>query len=139
MKIILLPILFFWEFPQNFLGIIVLAFEIAIGHVNKIEIKRGRLFIENKKIGISLGHFVFWFRVKYGARPDEIKFHEFGHAIQSLMFGPLYLFVIGVPSFCRAFFAILFFKIKNKKWNGYLHGYPENWAENLGRKYYKDA
>lgn len=48
--------------------------------------------------GVSLGPFIF----VNGNRPDfwikDATVHEYGHTVQSLIFGPLYLFVIGVPS-----------------------------------------
>lgn len=32
---------------------------------------------------------------------EEVRRHEFGHAMQQLIFGPLQLFVVGIPSACR--------------------------------------
>ena len=43
---------------------------------------------------LSLGLFIFT------ARPYDLRLvqHEYGHTIQSLILGPLWLFVIGLPS-----------------------------------------
>lgn len=49
--------------------------------------------------GVSLGAFIF---VNHKRGEDWTKpatVHEFGHTVQSLILGPLYLFVIGLPSF----------------------------------------
>lgn len=49
--------------------------------------------------GVSLGAFIF----VSGKRGEEwaraAAVHEYGHTIQSLILGPLYLLVIGLPSF----------------------------------------
>lgn len=48
--------------------------------------------------GVSLGSFIF----VNGNRPEvwtkDARVHEYGHTIQSLIFGPLYLVVIALPS-----------------------------------------
>lgn len=54
--------------------------------------------------------------------------HEYGHVRQSRMLGPLYLFVVGIPS------AINNLKSRKGKLNHitYYQQYPENWADKLG-------
>ena len=48
--------------------------------------------------GVSLGSFIF----VNGNRPEvwtkDARVHEYGHTIQSLIFGPLYLVIIALPS-----------------------------------------
>lgn len=43
---------------------------------------------------LNLGMFIFT------ARPYDLKLiqHEYGHTVQSLILGPIWLFVIGLPS-----------------------------------------
>ena len=53
-----------------------------------------------KKGGISLGVFIF-VNEKSKNRDYLIK-HEYGHSIQSLILGPLYLLIVGLPSFVWA-------------------------------------
>lgn len=50
--------------------------------------------------GISLG--MFTFIEKHKGRQEYIQKHEYGHTLQSLILGPLYLFVVGIPSFTWA-------------------------------------
>ena len=61
------------------------------------------------KTSVSLGLFVFvtsepFFAKKYEGQmcmeelSSRLLVHEYGHTIQSLMLGPLYLIVIGIPS-----------------------------------------
>ena len=80
---------------------------------------------------ISLGNYIL-------ARDDmdiSVRLHEKGHQIQSLYLGPLYLIVIGIPSILRMLIKIIFHK--DNAW--YYSGYPENWADNLGNRWYKNA
>jgi hypothetical protein len=53
--------------------------------------------------------------------------HEYGHSIQSMILGPLFLFAVGIPSSLR----VLWFR-KDKVNRDYYAGYPENWADKLG-------
>lgn len=83
--------------------------------------------------GVSLGLFLFVPGDLPLKREQELLAHEYGHALQSLLLGPLYLLVIGLPSFlwanlpcCRA--------LRRKKNVPYEAFYPERWAENWGRK-----
>ena len=53
---------------------------------------------------------------------EHTRKHEFGHAIQQLMFGPLQLFLVGIPSAIRYWY----FRLTPKK----VHkGYDEIWFE----------
>ena len=38
---------------------------------------------------------------------EHTRAHEFGHAIQHLILGPLQLFLIGIPSICRYWYDVL--------------------------------
>lgn len=127
---------FIWELPQNLLGI---CFYLSFFLRKKIKSKyfeRGRLFIELNSIGaISLGFFVFYTVSDNNYVPvgPENKDHEFGHSRQSRILGPFYLILIGLFSEMRVLYAFIYKVIKKKRWSGYYEGYPENWADKLGR------
>ena len=82
--------------------------------------------------GVSLGLFIF---TGEGCI-DDMRDHEFGHSVQSLILGPFYLFVIGIPSL-----------IWNRKWvrnlkrNGraknYFSFFTEHWAESIKERIQK--
>lgn len=64
---------------------------------------------------------------------EKLLVHEYGHTIQSLILGPLYLFVIGIPSILWAGLP-LFIKKRNEKCISYYAFYTERWADRLGEK-----
>jgi len=132
---IFLVAIFLWELPQNILGIIVW---VLFRHkISKAEILHGRLFFQTKGFGVSLGSFIFWSESVFETAPNipRIKAHEYGHAIQSLIFGPLYLILVGIPSFSRFFYSSFYYRFSKTGWKNYYKGYPENWADKLGMKY----
>lgn len=53
--------------------------------------------------GVSLGAFALVCRCKDRDSDiyDEIRMHEFGHSLQNLFLGPLFPFVVGIPSAVR--------------------------------------
>lgn len=42
---------------------------------------------------------------------EHIRRHEFGHAVQHLIFGPLFIFIVAIPSACRYWYQ----RIRSKK------------------------
>lgn len=90
-----------WGFPQTLAGAAVLAAHAKRPHF----CFHGAVVTtwENPK-GLSLGPFIFL----HGPNDPEsapakvdagLLVHEYGHTVQSLIFGPAYLIVIGIPSF----------------------------------------
>jgi len=137
LKILFYSIRFIWELPQNLLGMIVFILQ----RKKIISIKRiaGRFYFKNKYIGISLGSFIFWMPLLSDNNfnfPTVMK-HEFGHSVQSVYFGPLYLILVGIPSISRVIYSKIFFSFKKRHWQNYYNGYPEKWADTLGEKHYK--
>lgn len=85
--------------------------------------------------GVSLGMFIF---VPDGLRPEreaQLLSHEYGHTFQSALLGPLYLPLVGVPSFL---WANLPRNVKKRaiRHIPYESRYPENWAEMLGHRHF---
>ena len=88
----------------------------------------GQLFEGNKRVrfgGISLGNTI----IVYQEDENVVK-HEYGHQIQSMYLGPLYLIVIGLPSIIWA--GLIYGHIVPRKPNGYYKFYTESWADKLG-------
>lgn len=115
-----------WGLPQTLLGFLLYLYWLP---------KRGRSYVYHGAIvtewtaggGVSLGLFVF---VSGKARPG-VTVHEYGHCIQSLILGPLYLLAVGIPSYIWANLPALR-KMRREKGLSYYAVYPENWANQLG-------
>lgn len=135
-KILRISLILLWELPQNILGLgVYFAYRKSVG---KAEILHYRAFLPAKKFGISLGWFVFFFKNRNpnGIEENRSKAHEFGHAIQSQLLGPLYLPLVGLPSLIRIIYGRLYRMMYKEVWRGYYKGYPEHWADTLGKKYF---
>ena len=93
--------------------------------------------------GLSLGPFIFIPDMLAGAtdadrafrtkRRDELLVHEYGHTIQSLIFGPLYLPLFAIPSFVWAGLPALRRRRREGKLY-YYDFYPERLANRLGER-----
>ena len=117
-------LLFLWQLPQNILGLLYIfiskgEYQYCSGDVH--------IFTTASKYGsVSLGNFVF-----VSVRSSNLQYtlaHEMGHAIQSKYLGPLYLIVIGIPSFLWALSRRYSRKLRNKD---YYSFYTEKWANQL--------
>ncbi len=84
--------------------------------------------------GVSLGMFVF---LGHGSREKRLLLHEYGHTVQSLILGPLYLPVVGIPSFLWAGLPACR-KMRRQKGISYYSFYPEKWADHLGLRVTKE-
>ena len=120
-------LLFLWEFPQNLMGIYYLRIFKRHNLIQAYTLEQFRFFIKLKKRGASFGFFVFW-----STEYVDNKRHEFGHAIQSMILGPLYIPVIVFPSMMRYRYSLKHYREHNEKWNNYYNGFPENMADWLG-------
>lgn len=119
-----------WAQPQTLIGFII--FSIA---------KRNKKPTRTHK---DISHHVFLGKLKGGAISlgpycihysdvmlhSKIK-HEHGYTIQSMILGPLYLLLIGIPSFTWSMIVLLVYAITKKVLNYYA--FPtEKWADKLG-------
>ena len=129
-----------WGFLQSFLGFLLLLLNIRRRHY----IYHGAVVTEWKpRSSVSLGLFVFCSDDPYFAEPNGITredaasrllTHEYGHTIQSLVLGPLYLLVIGIPSVTWAFLPY-FRKMRRERGIPYSRAYCEASANRLGEKH----
>lgn len=125
-KIILAILLIVWMLPQNIAGLILSIFT---GFRYK-GFCGGALYSTKSGLGcVSLGYFIFVTQGAFDKRIEICK-HEYGHFIQSMILGPLYLFVIGIPS------AIACMVIKTNK--EYYEFYTEKWANHLADLYFNE-
>ena len=131
--------LFIWQFEQHLYA--GLLFLINIGAVYSKRVNGVKVYFAKrfpKSTSISLGNFLIFAEntdpethPEYFDVTTKTVIHEYGHSIQSKMFGPIYVLVIGVPSFITATIKRIF--KKDSVW--YHERYPEHWADVLGEKY----
>lgn len=82
--------------------------------------------------GVSLGFFIFMAEGKGDNWTYNTRIHEYGHTFQCMLLGPLYWFVIGIPSFIWCNFLASY---RKKKKLSYYTFYPEKWANAWGQKF----
>ncbi len=119
-----------WGFPQTLVGAVV--FLLAKGEsfcFHGAAVKEWRL-----KGSASLGMFLFISRDLDAQTARRVTVHEYGHSVQSLIFGPLYLAAVGLPSVIWAGAPALKRK-RSENHISYYSVYPENWANSLGERF----
>ncbi len=115
-----------WGFPQSLIG-----FVLFLGNIRKPHKMYHSAVVTEWNYGgsVSLGIFMF---VSRGRR--ELYCHEYGHTVQSMMLGPLYLPIIGLPSVIWAGFPPLC-RYRVKRQMSYYRLYTERWANFLGGRF----
>lgn len=125
-------LLYLWQLPQNLLGLILCY----IYKAESILEYKGKLIRVNKSFpsGISLGNYIILQYYPFSKTGwDDVR-HEYGHTIQSLYLGWLYLIIIGLPSLL----GNIYDRLAHKKWewkdrNSWYYNQPwEKWADKLG-------
>ena len=76
---------------------------------------------------MSLGVFIF-----LGTDNKRLLSHEYGHTIQSLILGPLYLPFIGLPSFIWCNLPY-YERMREEKKYRYGSLYTEKWANHIAK------
>lgn len=112
-----------WGFPQTLVGLIVYLCCGSKPH----ETYRGCIVTRwGNRGSMGMGMFLF-----LGCDDPQVRVHEYGHAVQSLVLGPLFLPIMGIPSFawcnlpyCR--------RLRKEKGISYYRFYPESTANALG-------
>lgn len=123
-----------WGIVQTFVGAAVLMFNLRRPH----RLYHGAIVTEWSYGGsVSLGMFIFLSERKSTIIKQKLLVHEYGHTLQSLILGPLYLIVIGLPSVLWAGLPCCE-KYRQKKQMSYYSLYPEHWANRLGEKTTKE-
>ena len=115
-----------WGLPQTLLGFILYLYWLP--KANTRYVYHGAIVTEwAVGGGISLGLFVFVGKKGHG----PVVVHEYGHCVQSLLLGPLYLPAVGIPSYIWANVPALR-KLRREKGISYYSIWPEKQANALG-------
>ena len=144
MKIIFVIVQLTWGIFQTLLGLILF-----LANINKPHFWYNGAIVTDweKPGGISLGLFAF-----AGLNPDKMRMkrkprieltpelcrkilvHEYGHCVQSLVLGPLYLPIVGILSLAWAGLPPLR-KWRKKNKISYAWFFIERWANVWGEKF----
>ena len=117
-----------WGFPQTLLGA---AGAFAFGRRNNRYLFRSALVTEWKIArGLSLGPFIFVPQ----RSPRRLVVHEYGHSIQALILGPLYIPIILIPSLLWAGLPVLE-RRRGRRGISYYAFFTEHWANKLAEHY----
>lgn len=117
-EIVLRLLLMLWQLPQVILGFILSR------NAEKKQFNGFEYYQWKRSGSISLGPYVIV------DNPSSVA-HERGHSVQSLILGPLYLIIIGLPSLLWC--AIYIYTGIRKKTSYYCF-YTEAWAENIRKR-----
>ena len=115
---------YIWQLPQNIIALIYLGYLIAENQIPAVEEYKGaKVYTKYSSGCVTLGNYIF---VSSRATENTIK-HEWGHTRQSLLLGPLYLIIIGIPSIL---WVMIHKTIASDKLYNWF--YTEAWADKLG-------
>lgn len=116
-----------WGLAQTLLGAIIFLKNIRCPH----RMFRGCIETKwNSRGGMSLGLFIF-IPQEEDERTESVRVHEYGHCIQSLLLGPLYLIIVGIVSYTWANLPY-FRRIRREKNIPYTSCFVESWASKWG-------
>ncbi len=129
---------FTWGLPVNLFGALAYLWFAVMGcrqerfHLARITYAPSRL-----PGGLSLGIFLFIAVKKERDTPENWTrantIHEYGHTLQVLLLGPLYWFVIALPSVL--WYALpAFAKYRRTRGVSYYRLYSESWANQWGAR-----
>ena len=133
-----------WGLPQTLVGAAVYA---STAGCPRFRFRGALGTVWKAKSSVSLGLFVFVAKDPRTPRSDRfvqeraatagadprLVVHEYGHCIQSLIFGPFYLLVIGAPSFIWAMMPYMH-RRRIKYDTSYYSLYTERLANYLGER-----
>ena len=115
-----------WGIAQTLMGAVVFLKLISCPH----RLYRGCIETQwDSRGGMSLGLFIFTPNEET-ERAKKVRVHEYGHCIQSIVLGPLYL-IVGLISVTWANLPY-FRKLRREKKIPYTSCFVESWASRWG-------
>ena len=143
MKVFLRILSEIWQLPQHIIAYMIMLVNCkSLKQMVSKDNIRYYLVDHLSNCGISLGNYIF---LDVDGIYDDITIkHEYGHQKQSLMLGPLYLIIIGLPSIMGNILNRIKYKYFRKHYDpDFYYKQPwEAWADKLGgvdRKSSKDV
>ena len=129
LKKIPFTLLWIWQLPQHLVALVLL---VIMKPQSKEFYKGCKIFrVKQELVGVSLGRYIF-LSTHYQI---QTLMHEYGHSVQSLWLGPLYLVIISLFSLTLCYLRDLFFHHKwdmPKRLEWYYRQPTEKSADRLG-------
>ena len=120
-----------WGLPQMLVGGILFLLNISCGK----SFRQGAVIVRWKSgYSASLGIFLFISDNLTEEEYERLFVHESGHSVQSLIFGPLYLPFLALPSMLWCMLPP-FKKYRSKRNISYYDFYTERLADRLGNRF----
>ena len=122
-----------WGLPQTLVGAVVFLYLIRRRHF----LYHGAIatFWRNKT-SASLGIFLFLSERYNTETLEQVTLHEYGHTLQSLILGPLYLPIISLPSMLWCYLPV-FRTLRQQRGISYYSFYTERTADMLSEHFIK--
>jgi len=137
MKFMYYLLQFTWGLPQNLAG----AFWFLCCFRKKHCIYHGAILTRVRRRrfsgGWTFGCFIFLTEPLTPASEHDLLIHEYGHTVQSLILGPLWSLVIGLPSMLWCNLPV-FRRLRRNHGIPYSRLYCEGWADRLGEALLKE-
>ena len=122
-----------WGIVQNICGLVVFLI-LKVKNPNNKLIRYNGAIISQWSVNGSMGLGMFIFDGHQNKDDhEETIVHEYGHTVQSAILGPLFIPLIGIPSFIWANFPY-FVRLRKRKKISYMNLYCEKWASNWGER-----
>jgi hypothetical protein len=127
-----------WQLPTTLVGYL-LVFLLQCSYAGTY--RDIKIFKTNAPFSISLGGLIIisdtwikeYVRIHNDKAVDRLFDHEWGHTRQSILLGPWYLLLVGIPSIVQHFLSLLLLKMGHPHMDQfYYNRYPEKWADRLG-------
>ena len=129
MRVLVAIIQIVWGLPQTLLGFFFFLLTIRRKHY----LYRCAVVTEwHRQDSCSLGLFIFLSEGEINKK-ETLK-HEYGHCLQSIILGPMYLLIIGIPSFLWCNLPMMEKRRKRRRVS-YYSFYTERWANRLADRY----
>lgn len=128
-------LLWLWQLPQNIIGFFLTRKNELIGSVGEgicFDVFYKKNFFSGS--GVCLGDYIIIDYRYLGKSDRTVQKHEYGHHLQSVKLGWLYLPVIGLPSILFNIYDRIFHKnwTRLQRWTWYYNLPWESWADRLG-------
>ena len=140
-----------WELPQTIFGLAYSKGRNWAGKVDAVHHYRGATYVINeyggKHDGITFGSYInindrnikpINSNGDFDPMQDGLYMHEYGHYLQSQLFGPLYLFSHGIPSFVDAIKSERIEGTNNKNYSTHDFYWTEIDANKRAKKYFEE-